>query len=106
MYESKSRFTHVSSSRLSSISSNPSFPPQVIDYWYKSTDKPSFAMSRKLIRKEGILCGGSSGTAMNAAVEAAKLLGPGQKCVVILPDGVCPCLPRSHARVITSYGLM
>eukprot|EP00124_Ichthyophonus_hoferi_P003027 Ihof_evm3s237 gene=Ihof_evmTU3s237 len=60
----------------------------LIDVWMKSTDKPSFDMSRKLIREEGLLCGGSSGTAMAAAVEAAKELGPGQKCVVILPDGI------------------
>eukprot|EP00123_Amoebidium_parasiticum_P022687 comp9259_c0_seq1/m.4382 comp9259_c0_seq1/g.4382 ORF comp9259_c0_seq1/g.4382 comp9259_c0_seq1/m.4382 type:complete len:508 (-) comp9259_c0_seq1:331-1854(-) len=60
----------------------------VIDQWYKSTDKPSFDMARRLIHDEGILCGGSSGTAMAAAVEAAKQLGPGQRCVVILPDGL------------------
>lgn len=45
-------------------------------------------MSRRLIREEGILCGGSSGTAMWAAVQAAKELKEGQKCVVILPDSV------------------
>jgi hypothetical protein len=31
---------------------------------------------------------GDAGTAMAAAVEAAKALGPGQRCVVMLPDGV------------------
>ncbi|RCH81158.1 hypothetical protein CU098_000388, partial [Rhizopus stolonifer] len=36
---------------------------QLIDVWVKSEDKPSFLMSRRLIREEGILCGGSSGTA-------------------------------------------
>merc|ERR1711902_14145 len=36
----------------------------------------------------GLLCGGSSGASMYCAVEAARDLGPGQKCVVLLPDGV------------------
>jgi len=29
----------------------------VIDKWYKSKDKESLVMARKLIRKEGLLCG-------------------------------------------------
>ncbi|KAI8579824.1 hypothetical protein K450DRAFT_240521 [Umbelopsis ramanniana AG] len=60
----------------------------LVDIWVKSSDKESFLMSRRLIREEGILCGGSSGTAMWAAVQAAKELKEGQKCVVILPDSV------------------
>ena len=34
------------------------------------------------------MCGGSSGANMYAALEAAKGLKEGQRCVVILPDGV------------------
>lgn len=60
----------------------------LIDVWVKSEDKPSFLMSRRLIREEGLLCGGSSGTAMYAAVQAARELKEGQRCVVILPDSV------------------
>jgi cystathionine beta-synthase len=60
----------------------------IVDRWYKSEDRASFLMSRRLIRDEGLLCGGSSGTAMAAAVEAAKELTEGQRCVVILPDSV------------------
>ncbi|KAG0069998.1 hypothetical protein BGZ89_001658 [Linnemannia elongata] len=61
---------------------------KVIDRWVKSADKESFVMARRLIREEGILCGGSSGTAVAAAVKVAKELGPGKRCVVILPDSV------------------
>ena len=43
-------------------------------------------MARRLIREEGLLCGGSSGTAVAAALRAAKDLKKGAKCVVILPD--------------------
>lgn len=43
---------------------------------------------RELIRQEGILSGGSSGSALAGALIAAKDLKEGQKCVVVLPDGI------------------
>ncbi|XP_019379420.1 PREDICTED: cystathionine beta-synthase-like [Gavialis gangeticus] len=60
----------------------------VVDQWYKCNDRDSFLMARRLIREEGLLCGGSSGSAMSVAVKAAKDLKEGQRCVVILPDSV------------------
>ncbi len=60
----------------------------LIDEWVKTEDRESFLMARRLIRREGLLCGGSSGTAMWAAIEIAKREGPGKKFVVILPDSV------------------
>nr|XP_006137941.1 cystathionine beta-synthase-like [Pelodiscus sinensis] len=60
----------------------------VVDLWCKSNDTESFLMARRLIREEGLLCGGSSGSAMSVAVKAAKDLTEGQRCVVILPDSV------------------
>uniref|UniRef100_A0A4W6FFM0 Cystathionine beta-synthase n=1 Tax=Lates calcarifer TaxID=8187 RepID=A0A4W6FFM0_LATCA len=60
----------------------------LVDMWYKSTDVETFTMSRKLIREEGLLCGGSSGSAVAAAVRMAQQLEEGQRCVVILADSV------------------
>ncbi|KAM9804729.1 cystathionine beta-synthase b [Neosynchiropus ocellatus] len=60
----------------------------LIDHWYKSSDKDSFNMARKMIKEEGLLCGGSSGSALVAALKLAQQLEEGQRCVVILPDSV------------------
>merc|ERR1719401_866755 len=59
-----------------------------VDAWVKSNDRESLVMMRRLIRHEGLLCGGSSGAAVSAALEAAASLGKGQNCVVVLPDSV------------------
>lgn len=60
----------------------------LVDKWVKSDDQHSFTLARRLIREEGLLCGGSSGAALQGALEAAKTLKKGQRCVVILPDSV------------------
>ncbi len=60
----------------------------LIDEYIKVNDQDSFMMARRLIKEEGLLVGGSSGSAVWAALQAAKRLKKGQKCVVILPDGI------------------
>ncbi len=60
----------------------------LVDEWVKTEDRPSFLVARRLIRKEGLLCGGSSGSVVWAALEVAKREGPGKRIVVILPDSV------------------
>eukprot|EP00300_Choanocystis_sp_HF-7_P006737 c14878_g1_i2.p1 GENE.c14878_g1_i2~~c14878_g1_i2.p1 ORF type:complete len:444 (+),score=99.47 c14878_g1_i2:354-1685(+) len=59
-----------------------------VDGWVRSTDKPSFYWARRLIREEGLLVGGSSGSAMIGVHAAAKTLTSGQRCVVLLPDSI------------------
>jgi cystathionine beta-synthase len=60
----------------------------LVDEWVKTEDLASLLMARRLIREEGLLCGGSSGSAMAGALSAAARLAPGQRCVVVLPDGI------------------
>lgn len=83
--------TDVSSYRVEGIGYD--FIPDVldrdlVDEWVKTSDQPSFLLARRLIREEGLLVGGSSGSAMYAALQKAGSLRAGQNCVVILPDGV------------------
>jgi len=60
----------------------------LIDTWVKVGDQDSFTMARRLVREEGMLCGGSSGTALFAALQEAKKLPKGSRCVVLLPDNI------------------
>ncbi|KAI2505535.1 pyridoxal-phosphate dependent enzyme [Fragilaria crotonensis] len=60
----------------------------LIDRWVKCNDLDSLVMMRRLIRDEGLLCGGSCGAAVSCALKAAESLEEGQTCVVILPDSV------------------
>ena len=50
------------------------------------TDEEAIETSKKLIAKEGILCGISSGTNVAAALRLAKKLGKGKTVVTVLPD--------------------
>ena len=61
---------------------------KLVDEYIKTEDEQSFLLSRKLIKEEGLLCGGSCGSAMQAALQAASRLNKNQKCLVILPDGI------------------
>jgi cystathionine beta-synthase len=61
---------------------------RLVDRWIKSNDRDSFIMARQLIRQEGLLVGGSSGSAVWAALQICRELRPGQRVVVILPDSI------------------
>ncbi len=82
------------------------FIPDVLDYevvnkWYKTDDREAFGYARRLIAEEGLLVGGSSGSAMAATVRAARDLDLDEDdvIVVVLPDSirsylskVCGCM--------------
>ena len=58
----------------------------LIDRIIRVSDRDSFLLARRITREEGILVGGSAGTAMKAALDVAAEMEAGQVVVVILPD--------------------
>jgi len=66
-----------------------------VDSWLKSSDDEAFAAVRKLMRLEGLLVGGSSGSSLSGALQwlksdAGKTIAEtkGANVVVLLPDGI------------------
>ena len=62
------------------------FDPTVVDRYVRVSDRDSFLTARAITTQEGILVGGSSGTAVFAALSVARELPEGTVMVVILPD--------------------
>lgn len=60
----------------------------LVDKWLKSEDDKGFEYARKLHKYEGFLCGGSSGSAFEAAMKIARDLPEGKRVVVVLPDNI------------------
>ncbi len=62
------------------------FDRQLVDEMIRVSDRESFNTARRLAREEGILAGGSSGTALAAALKYAERLSEPRLLVVLLPD--------------------
>lgn len=62
------------------------FDRRVVDEFVRVSDAESFNWTRRIAREEGILAGGSSGTALSAAVKYAQRLPKGSNIVVLFPD--------------------
>ena len=62
------------------------YAPEVVDMTIPISDADSFDMARRVTREEGILIGGSGGTAVAAAYELASGLDSDSMVVVLLPD--------------------
>ena len=50
------------------------------------SDEDAFSTAKELAKKEGLMCGISSGSNVFGAIKLAKKLGKGKKVVTILPD--------------------
>ncbi len=62
------------------------FDRDIVDRWVKVTDRDALLTARRLTREEGILVGGSCGTAAAAALEVAKDYPADAVIVTLLPD--------------------
>ena len=65
--------------------------PGVLDFTFideviEADDRESFLMARRLTREEGILAGGSAGTAVAGMLKIASRFNDGDVVVVLLPD--------------------
>jgi cystathionine beta-synthase len=84
------------------------FDPSVVDRWVRVSDRDSFLTTRRLAMTEGILTGGSCGTALHAALEvAAGIDDPAAMVAVILPDGGRSYLSKIYSDAwMTEYGFL
>jgi cystathionine beta-synthase len=62
------------------------FDPGIVDEWVTVSDRDSFLTARRAAREEGLLVGGSCGTALYAAIKTGKEASEGDMIVVVLPD--------------------
>ena len=69
----------------------------ILDDVVQVSDKDSFAMARRLAREEGILVGGSGGTAVHAAIQVAQKLDKHKLIVTLLPDSGRNYLSKLHS---------
>jgi cystathionine beta-synthase len=62
------------------------FDPDIVDRWVRVSDRDAFLTARAVTRQEGILVGGSCGSAVSAALTIARDYGEDTTIVVLLPD--------------------
>ncbi len=62
------------------------YDPSLVDQVVMVSDRDSFLTARRMTREEGVLVGGSTGTALWAALQVARPLGPEHVVVVLVPD--------------------
>jgi cystathionine beta-synthase len=58
----------------------------IVDEVVQVDDRECFLMTRELVRREGIFCGGSCGAAVMGAIKYARALSQPKRILVLLPD--------------------
>jgi cystathionine beta-synthase len=69
----------------------------LLDEIISVTDSQSLNLARRLAREEGILAGGSAGTALHAALQVGRQAKPGEVVVVLIPDTGERYLSKVHS---------
>jgi cystathionine beta-synthase len=83
------------------------YDPAVVDRVVAVSDAESFATARRVTREEGLLLGGSGGTAVAAALIAGRDLPPEAVMVVHIPDSGRGYLSKIYNDAwMTDYGFM
>ena len=84
------------------------YDPTVVDRFVRVSDRESFRMARAVTRQEGILVGGSGGTAVAAALEVARELDASDATVVVLlPDSGRQYLSKIYSDSwMLQYGML
>jgi cystathionine beta-synthase len=62
------------------------YDPSLVDEYVNVSDRDSFLTARRLAREEGLLVGGSGGTAVWALLQIATRFGPDATIVTLIPD--------------------
>jgi cystathionine beta-synthase len=63
------------------------YDPSLVDEYVTVSDRDSFLTARRLAREEGLLVGGSGGTAVHAMLQVATRFGPEATIVTLIADG-------------------
>jgi cystathionine beta-synthase len=83
------------------------FDPSVVDRYVRVSDRDAFRTARAVTRQEGILVGGSCGSAVHAALEVAREFDETATIVVLLPDTGRNYLSKLYSESwMLQYGLL
>jgi cystathionine beta-synthase len=83
------------------------FDPAVVDRYVRVSDRDAFRTARAVTRQEGILVGGSCGSAVHAALEVAREFDETTTIVVLLPDTGRNYLSKLYSESwMLQYGLL
>jgi len=83
------------------------FDPSVVDRYVRVSDRDAFRTARAVTRLEGILVGGSCGSAVHAALEVAREFDESTTIVVLLPDTGRNYLSKLYSESwMLQYGLL